>query len=125
MDQKIERKLAAIMFTDIAGFTALSAKDESKALELLDTQKSIVLPTVKEFKGTIHKEMGDGLLITFPAVTNALHCGIEIQNKTKNIGNLGGAYPELIDKKIHIEKVIKSEEESFKSAFYKINTFRI
>ena len=50
MGQTIERKLADIMFTDIAGFTALSAKDERKALELLDTQKSIVLPTIKEFK---------------------------------------------------------------------------
>ena len=43
----IERKLAAIMFTDIAGYTALSAKDETKALKLLDTQKQILTPIIK------------------------------------------------------------------------------
>ena len=53
----IERKLAAIMFTDIAGYTALSAKDENKALELLDTQKQILTPIIKEFNGILHKEI--------------------------------------------------------------------
>ena len=43
---QIERKLAAIMFTDIAGYTALSAKDETKALKLLDTQKQILTPII-------------------------------------------------------------------------------
>ena len=80
---RIERKLAAIMFTDIAGYTALSAKDENKALELLDTQKQILTPIIEEFNGTLHKEMGDGLLFTFPTVTEAVKCGIKIQEDTK------------------------------------------
>ena len=80
---QIERKLAAIMFTDIAGYTALSAKDENKALELLDTQKQILTPIIEEFNGTLHKEMGDGLLFTFPTVTEAVKCGIKIQEDTK------------------------------------------
>ena len=88
MGQIMERKLAAIMFTDIAGFTALSAQDENKALKILKIQESTLLPIIKEFKGTIHKEMGDGLLITFPAVTNALKCAIKIQKKTNKIENL-------------------------------------
>jgi len=79
----IERKLAAIMFTDIAGYTALSAKDENKALELLDTQKQILTPIIEEFNGTLHKEIGDGLLFTFPTVSEAVKCGIKIQEKTK------------------------------------------
>jgi len=79
----IERKLAAIMFTDIAGYTALSAKDENKALELLDTQKQILTPIIEEFNGTLHKEMGDGLLFTFLTVTEAVKCGIKIQEQTK------------------------------------------
>jgi len=80
---QIERKLAAIMFTDIAGYTALSAKDETKALELLDTQKQILTPIIEEFNGTLHKEMGDGLLFTFTTVTEAVKCGIKIQEETK------------------------------------------
>ena len=79
----IERKLAAIMFTDIAGYTALSAKDETSALKLLDIQKLILTPIIKEFNGTLHKEMGDGLLFTFPTVTDAVNCGIKIQEATK------------------------------------------
>ena len=82
------RKLAAIMFTDIAGYTALSAKDEIKALKLLDTQKQILTPIIEEFNGTLHKEMGDGLLFTFPTVTEAVKCGIKIQEKTKEEENL-------------------------------------
>ena len=80
---KVERKLAAIMFTDITGYTALSAKDETKALKLLDIQKQILTPIIEEFNGTLHKEMGDGLLFTFPTVTEAVKCGIKIQEQTK------------------------------------------
>ena len=60
------RKLAAIMFTDIAGFTALSAKDEEKALELIDRQRELLQPIVAEFDGSWLKEIGDGLLLSFP-----------------------------------------------------------
>ena len=84
----IERKLAAIMFTDIAGYTALSAKDENKALELLDTQKQILTPIIEEFNGTLHNRVGDGLLFTFPTVTNAIRCGIKIQEETKAVDDL-------------------------------------
>ena len=84
----IERKLAAIMFTDIAGYTALSAKDENKALNLLDTKKQILTPIIKEFNGTLHKEMGDGLLFTFPTVSEAVKCGIKIQTQIKDSDDL-------------------------------------
>jgi len=84
----IERKLAAIMFTDIAGYTALSAKDENKALALLDSQKQILTPIIEEFNGTLHKEIGDGLLFTFQTVTDAVKCGIKIQKETNAVDDL-------------------------------------
>ena len=71
MPSTVERKLAAIMFTDIAGYTALSAKDEKKALKLLDIQTENIYPIIETFDGTINKTVGDGLLITFPTVTSA------------------------------------------------------
>ena len=46
----IERKLAAIMFTDIAGYTALSAKDSTKASKLLKTQKDTLKPIVEKLR---------------------------------------------------------------------------
>ena len=71
MPSSIQRKLAAIMFTNIAGYTAFSAKDENKALELLDKQKQILTPIIIEYNGTLHNKIGDGLLFTFP---NSYRC---------------------------------------------------
>ena len=88
MPSSVERKLAAIMFTDIAGFTALSGKDENKALSLLDQQKEVIIPIIDEFNGTLHKEMGDGLLFTFPTVTEAVKCAIKIQEVAKSVDDL-------------------------------------
>ena len=88
MSSSVERKLAAIMFTDIDGFTALSGKDENKALSLLDKQKEVIIPIIDEFNGTLHKEMGDGLLFTFPTVTEAVKCAIKIQEVTKSVDDL-------------------------------------
>ena len=59
----IERKLAEIMFTDIASFTKIMGDDETTALSILENQQSLINPIVKERKGTIIKKMGDGLLI--------------------------------------------------------------
>ena len=49
---QIERKLAAIMFTDIAGYTALSAKDSKKTSELLTTQRDTLKPIVEKHGGS-------------------------------------------------------------------------
>ena len=84
----IERKLAAIMFTDIAGYTALSAKDSTKASELLKTQRDILKPIVKKHGGSWMKEMGDGLLLTFDSATSSVECSIAIQEATKNMEDL-------------------------------------
>ena len=88
MSSKVERKLAAIMFTDIAGYTALSSTDENKALKLLDKQEEILTPIIEEFNGTLHNRIGDGLLFTFPTVTDAIKCGIKIQKETKEVEDL-------------------------------------
>lgn len=65
------RKLATIMFTDIVGYTALTASDEEKAFQLLNTQRELLKPIVEEFGGSWLKEIGDGLLLTFPTVSDA------------------------------------------------------
>ena len=88
MPADVKRKLAAIMFTDIAGYTALSSTDENKALKLLDKQEEILTPIIEEFNGTLHNRIGDGLLFTFPTVTDAIKCGIKIQKETKEVEDL-------------------------------------
>jgi len=84
----IERRLAAIMFTDIAGYTALSAKDSTKASKLLTTQRDTLKPIVEKHGGSWMKEIGDGLLLTFDSATSAVECSIAIQEATKDIEDL-------------------------------------
>jgi len=82
-DQK--RKLAAIVFTDIVGFTKLTAKDQTLASSLLTKQREAFKPIVESHGGTWLKEMGDGLLLIFDTVTEAVNCCIKIQEEAKAI----------------------------------------
>ncbi len=82
------RKLAAIVFTDIVGFTELSSKNEPLALELLDNQRTYFKPIVQSHNGQWLKEMGDGLLLTFNGTLDAVKCCIEIQKIAKSIDHL-------------------------------------
>ena len=82
------RKLAAIVFTDIVGFTKLTAKDQSKASALLKQQRKTFQPIVHDYKGHWVKEVGDGLIITFDTVTDAVNCCIKLQNTSKDIDDL-------------------------------------
>lgn len=84
----IERKLAAIMFTDIVGFTALASSNEQYAIELLQKQREIIFPIIEKHDGQLHKELGDGLLISFNLTSKSIDCAIAIQKTAVNIKNL-------------------------------------
>ena len=73
------RQLAAIMFTDIVGYTALMGKDERKAFDLLRKNREIQKPIIEEFGGQWIKELGDGVMASFPTVSNAVYAAIKIQ----------------------------------------------
>ena len=83
-----KRKLAAIVFTDIVGFTKLSSKNEPAALALLEKQRNLLKPIVEKNNGEWLKEIGDGLLLTFGTNRDAVDCAIEIQRITKEIEDL-------------------------------------
>jgi len=59
---EIKRKLAAIMFSDIVGYTALMGSDEEHAFEVLRKNREIHKKFIDQFNGTLIKEMGDGML---------------------------------------------------------------
>ena len=84
----MDRKLVAILFSDIAGFTELTAGDEEKAVDLINQQRELFQPIVAEFDGEWLKEIGDGLLLSFTSSKKAINCAIKLQEKTKNIQNL-------------------------------------
>ena len=82
------RKLATIVFTDIVGFTKLSAENEPLAVQLLETQRTTLKPIVERHNGHWLKELGDGLLLTFDTTKDAVDCSIEMQHTVKNVANL-------------------------------------
>jgi class 3 adenylate cyclase len=82
------RKLAAIMFTDIVGFTDLTATDEAIALKLLQWQRETFQPLIAEHGGEWLKEIGDGLLLSFASSQDAVRCAIRIQDVVGEVPNL-------------------------------------
>jgi class 3 adenylate cyclase len=78
------RQLSAIMFTDIVGYTALMGNNEQNAFELLRKNREIHSPVIEEFGGKLIKELGDGIMATFPSVSNAVYAAIKIQEACHN-----------------------------------------
>ncbi len=74
-----QRKLAAIMFTDMVGYSALAQRDDKLALELLEEHRQLLRGIFARFNGTEIKTIGDGFLIEFHSALEAAQCGIEIQ----------------------------------------------
>jgi len=78
-----DRRLAAIMFTDIVGYTALMGSDEDKAFKILRKNREIQRPIIKKYRGEWLKEMGDGILASFHTASDAVRCAGEIQQAAK------------------------------------------
>ena len=99
------RKLAAIVFTDIVGFTKLTADNQQKASDLLDLQRDELQPLVESHGGNWVKEVGDGLILTFDTITNAVQCCLKIQEKAKDIENLS------LRIGIHLGEILEKEND--------------
>ena len=114
MNNTRNRSLAAIMFTDVVGFSAIMHKDESAALTLLDNHNKIVQPIVIKYNGTILKPQADGYLMKFFSAVDAVRCGKDIQkeisiynkelNENENI---------LLRIGIHLGDVVLTENDIF------------
>ena len=74
-----ERKLAAIMFTDMVGYSALAQRDDKVALELLEEHRRLLRELFPQFHGTEIKTIGDAFLVEFGSALEAAQCAIEIQ----------------------------------------------
>ncbi len=79
-DDRIERKLAAVLAADVAGYSRLMGVDEEGTLtEWKAHRRTIVDPSIKEHHGRIVKSTGDGILVEFASVVDAVRCAVEIQ----------------------------------------------
>src|ERR1700723_2041257 len=75
------RKLAAILVSDVVGYSRLAGADEDRILARLRALRSdLIDPTIAVHRGRIVKRTGDGSLIEFRSVVDAVRCAIEVQN---------------------------------------------
>ncbi|HYC26988.1 MAG TPA: adenylate/guanylate cyclase domain-containing protein, partial [Nitrososphaerales archaeon] len=107
-----ERRLEAIMFIDLAGFTQLSQSNEEKALAILEEYRGIVRPAVSSHNGREVKTIGDGFLIEFGSALDGVRCAYAIQVSLHE-RNHSRSEPEHIRARIgiHVGDVVRSGED--------------
>src|SRR6478752_3250534 len=101
------RQLAAIMFTDIVGYTALMGTDERKAFDLLQKNRELQKPIIEKFNGRWIKELGDGVMASFNAVSDAVAAAIEIQEACNSAKDF------LLRIGIHLGEVVFENNDVF------------
>jgi adenylate cyclase len=79
-----QRQLAAILFTDIVGYTALMQENEQKAVALIKHYNVALERTVGMHEGKVLNYYGDGSLCSFPSVTEAVNCAIDLQKELQS-----------------------------------------
>ena len=89
------RRLAALMFTELAGYTRLAQTDEAGALRPLQAQEKLIRAVLEARHGRKVKSMGDGLLIEFPDPLDAVGCAVGLPRHVREHDTREGARPEL------------------------------
>jgi len=114
-EARVERRLAAILTGDVAGYSRLMGADEEGTLAALNAHRRELLePKIKEHHGRIVKRTGDGILIEFASVVDAVRCAVEMQ---RGMSERNGTVPH--DKRmelrigIHIGDIIIEEGDIF------------
>ncbi len=78
--ERVERRLAAVLAADVAGYSRLMGRDEERTLANLKSfRKTLVDPAIAAHRGRIVKTTGDGLLVEFASAVDAARCGVEVQ----------------------------------------------
>src|SRR5256884_7525196 len=81
-EDRVERRLAAIMAADVVGYSRLMGADEEGTLAALKAhRREVVDPAIATHKGRIVKTTGDGMLVEFASVVDAVTCAVSMQEK--------------------------------------------
>src|SRR5258708_3478063 len=89
VEARVQRRLAAILAADVAGYSRLMGADEEGTLAALkELRRGLADPKIKEHRGRIVKTTGDGLLVEFASVVDAVRCAVEVQHEMaeRNVG---------------------------------------
>jgi TolB-like protein/class 3 adenylate cyclase/thioredoxin-like negative regulator of GroEL len=73
------RQLAAILFSDVVGYTALMGQDERRAFDVLRRNRAVQRPIIEAHRGRWIKELGDGVMASFHSAADAVHAAVKIQ----------------------------------------------
>jgi adenylate cyclase len=107
-----KRKLAAILAADVVGFSRLTSSDEDRTLARLRALRSdLIDPTIAVHNGRVFKRTGDGALVEFRSVVDAVRCAIEVQNAMVE-RNAGVAQDRRIEFRIgiHVGEVVEESD---------------
>ena len=112
--QDAKRKLAAIMFTDLVGYSAISHRNETLALELLEEHRQLLRPFFAQRSGREVKTIGDAFLIEFASALDAVECALEIQEAllARNFG-MPRERQFRVRIGIHLGDIVQSENDVF------------
>lgn len=107
-----EYRLAAIMFTDIVGFSRMMERDEAGTLELLATHNKLVRSTVDAHGGRVIKTVGDAFLCEFPNTVNAVKCAAEVQEAVGVHNEADPALPLRLRVGVHLGDIYFLEDDA-------------
>ncbi len=111
MEQK-DYRLAAIMYTDIAGFSRMMERDEAGTLELLAYHNELIAGIVERHHGTVIKTIGDALLIDFKNTVEALQSAMEVQDKLYEHNKENPGLPLLVRIGVHLGDIYFFENDA-------------
>ena len=114
-EQRVERRLAAILAADVAGYSRLMGADEEGTLARLNAHRREFLePTVAEHRGRVVKRTGDGILVEFVSAVDATRCAIQVQHGMAQ-RNIGVADEQRIEIRIgvHVGDIIIEDGDIF------------
>lgn len=110
-----ERRLAAIMFTDMVGYTSLSQSNESLALKLLGKHRELIRPAFVANRGREIKTIGDAFLVEFESALDAVSCAVEVQESIRRF-NASSMDKVAVRVGIHVGDVVHQQGDVYGDA---------
>ncbi len=110
-----QRKLSAVMFTDIVGYSKMMEQDESATLSYLKFHKLLIYLEVEKHAGSVVKTVGDAFLADFPSAVNAVKCAVTIQRRLQEY-NQTKSETRQVRIGIHIGDVVTADNDIFGDA---------
>ena len=87
MEERVQRRLAAILAADVVGYSALMEQaEEATYAEISRLRREVIEPALARYQGRLIKTTGDGVLAEFASPVEAVRCGIEVQEQLASAG---------------------------------------